>query len=134
MISAGRLDKGKNYISAIKAIAKLKGTDLHYLICGVGPDEIRLKRLCEEYGVIDRVHFLGFRNDVIELMKISDIFLFTSFREGLPRVTMEAMATGLPCIVSDIRGNVDLIKESEGGFLCDSSDIEKISEKINFLC
>lgn len=133
LISAGRLDKGKNYISAIKAIANLKRTDLHYLICGVGPDENILKKLCEEYGVFNRVHFLGFRNDIIELMKISDIFLFTSFREGLPRVTMEAMATGLPCIVSNIRGNVDLIMDSKGGFLCDSSDVKKISEKINYL-
>lgn len=132
-ISAGDLVKRKNYESAIKAIAKSKNEKIHYLICGRGPEKENLQELARELDVEDRIHFLGFRNDIKELMKISDIFLFTTLQEGLPRSMMEAMATGLPCIASNIRGNVDLIRDSKGGFLCDSSDVKKISEKINYL-
>lgn len=103
------------------------------MICGKGPEKDNLQRLARELNVEDRIHFLGFRKDIKELMKISDIFLFTTLQEGLPRSMMEAMASGLPCIASNIRGNVDLIDNEKGGFLIDSSDIKNISEKINFL-
>lgn len=132
-ISAGDLVKRKNYNSSIKAIAKLNNKKIHYLICGRGPEKENLQRLARELDVEDRIHFLGFRNDMKELMKISDIFLFTTLQEGLPRSMMEAMATGLPCIASNIRGNVDLIKDGKGGYLCNSNDVEKISDKINLL-
>lgn len=132
-ISAGDLVKRKNYASSIKAIADSNDKNIHYLICGKGPEKDNLQRLARELNVEDRIHFLGFRKDIKELMKISDIFLFTTLQEGLPRSMMEAMASGLPCIASNIRGNVDLIDNEKGGFLIDSSDIKNISEKINFL-
>ena len=91
---------------------------MHFLICGKGPEEEYLKDLCKTLKVDKQIHFLGFRNDVKELLKISDCFLFCSFQEGLPRSLMEAMASGLPCIVSKIRGNVDLIEDGKNGFLC----------------
>ena len=69
-----------------------------------------------------QVHFLGYRADVINLMKASDIFLLPSKREGLSRALMEAMAGGLPCIVSKIRGNKDLVVNEENGYLCDPMD------------
>ena len=61
------------------------------------------------------------------------IFVFPSFREGLSVSLMEAMASGLPCVVSRIRGNSDLIKNQEGGFLCDPRDALDFAEKINIL-
>jgi glycosyltransferase involved in cell wall biosynthesis len=58
------------------------------------------------------------------LLKESNIFIFTSLQEGLPRSLMEAMAVGLPIVATKIRGNVDLIDDKLGGFLCDLSDEE----------
>ena len=55
---------------------------------------------------------LGHRNDVCELYKAADVFVFPSFQEGLPVSVMEAMAMGKPCVVSNIRGNTDLIKDN----------------------
>lgn len=129
-ISAGDLVARKNYSTAIEALAKVENNSLHYLICGVGPEKENLEKLAEEKSVKSRVHFLGFRTDVKELMKISDIFLFTTLQEGMPRSMMEAMACGLPCVASKIRGNVDLIKDGEGGFLKDVDDVQGFSDSI----
>lgn len=132
-ISAGDLVARKNYGIAIEAIANVENDNLHYLICGVGPEKERLQKLALEKGVAGRIHFLGFRSDVKELMKISDIFLFTTLQEGMPRSMMEAMASGLPCVASKIRGNVDLLEEGKGGYLREATDLHGFSECINCL-
>ena len=121
------------YGIAIEALAKIKNNNVHYLICGVGPEKDNLEKLAVENEIAERIHFLGFRSDVKELMKISDIFLFTTLQEGMPRSMMEAMASGLPCIASKIRGNVDLLDEGQGGYLREPSDLEGISECISSL-
>ncbi|XIK41069.1 glycosyltransferase [Enterococcus faecium] len=72
--------------------------------------------------------FCGFRIDIKELAKVSDIFLFTTLQEGMPRSMMEAMASGLPCIASKIRGNVDLLVEGKGGYLVPAKDAELVAE------
>ena len=77
--------------------------------------------------------FAGYRNDVREILKISDIFCFPSYREGLSVALMEAMAVGLPVICSKIRGNVDLISENEGGYLCQPKEIEQFKKYIEYL-
>lgn len=132
-ISAGDLTISKNYYSSINAISKVKNENVKYIICGDGVEKNKLKKFSEEKGVSDRVYFLGFRKDVIELMKMSDIFLFTTLREGLPRSMMEAMACGLPCVASKIRGNVDLLYDNKGGYLINPNDIDNIAESIENL-
>lgn len=133
-VSAGDLVARKNYETAIRAVAKADSENIHYLICGEGPEEENLKRLADENGVADRIHFLGFRKDVKELMKISDLFLFTTVQEGLPRSMMEAMACGLPCVASKIRGNTDLIEENKGGFLRKPTDADGFAQALDILC
>ena len=67
-------------------------------------------------------------------MKISDLFLFTTVQEGLPRSMMEAMACGLPCAASKIRGNTDLIEENKGGFLREPTDADGFAQALDILC
>lgn len=122
LISMGDLIPRKNYSVAIRAIAKINDSRLHYYICGKGPDEEKLKLLAKKSGIDKQVHFLGYRTDIKELLRAADIFLFTSKQEGLARSLMEAMASGLPCVASNIRGNTDLLEGNEGGYLCDSED------------
>lgn len=129
-ISAGDLVERKNYRVAIEAIATANIHNLHYIICGVGPEKEALEKMAIEKGISDKVHFLGFRTDVKELMKISDIFLFTTKQEGMPRSMMEAMACGLPCLASKIRGNIDLLDEGKGGFLCEPFDVKGFAAKL----
>ncbi|MGI6498425.1 MAG: glycosyltransferase family 4 protein [Oscillospiraceae bacterium] len=133
LISMGDLIKRKNYQVAIQALAKASHSKLRYLICGAGPEKESLKALASALQVDDRVRFLGFRTDIKELLRISDMFLFTSLQEGLARALMEAMASGLPCVVSKIRGNVDLLRNGQGGFLCDPKDAEGFARCIDTL-
>lgn len=132
-VCMGDLVIRKNYALAIKAIALSKNQRIHYLICGEGPQKKELQWLAQQLGVSKQIHFLGFRTDIKDLLKASDCFLFSSLQEGLPRSTMEAMATGLPCIVSDIRGNRDLIDNSEGGYLCSLGNTNEWADRLNEL-
>lgn len=133
LISMGDLIKRKNYATAIRAIAEAKNLKLQYYICGNGIEKGSLTQLVQKLGVNSQIHFLGIRNDIKDLLLAADIFLFTTKQEGLPRSMMEAMASGLPCITSRIRGNTDLIENTEGGFLCETNDISDYAEKINLL-
>ena len=131
-IVVGDLNDNKNVETLIRALPDTL-PDFHLLVCGIGIKERYLKRLSDRLNVSERVHFLGFRKDIKELYAISDIFLSASKREGLPRSTMEAMGMGLPCIVSKIRGNIDLIDENKGGRLINPTDIDGFAESINIL-
>ena len=127
-IAMGDLIKRKNYEMALRGIALCKNPKIHYLICGNGPEKNNLQDLAKNLGIREQVHFLGYRTDIKELLAISDCFLFTSLQEGLPRSLMEAMASGLPCIISDIRGNRDLIINNVNGYLIKS--IEDCTQKL----
>lgn len=133
LVSAGDLVKRKNYKIAIKAIAECKNPNIHYFICGRGPELKNLQHLAKKLNLENQIHFLGFRKDIKEIMASSDIFLFTTLQEGLPRSLMEAMAAGLPCVVSKIRGNVDLIDDEVNGFLCNPKDFKGFANCIKKL-
>lgn len=133
LISMGDLIERKNYATAIRSISETNEPKLQYFICGKGPEEENLKELAESLGVTKQIHFLGFRSDIKELLAAADIFLFTTKQEGLPRSMMEAMASGLPCIASKIRGNTDLLYGTEGGFLCEPTDTAAYAEKLKLL-
>lgn len=133
LLSVGELNDNKNHEVVIRAISELGRDDITYAICGNGKNKESLEKLAKELKIEHKVHLLGFRTDVIEIYKCSDIFVFPSKREGLPVSVLEAMAAGLPCVVSKIRGNVDIIKDSSGGYLFSPDDTEKIAETIDFL-
>ncbi|MDY2657791.1 MAG: glycosyltransferase, partial [Candidatus Limiplasma sp.] len=131
LITIGEHSERKNHETVIAAAAPLKGT--HVLFCGVGDRQPALEKQARELDMEDRVHFLGFRKDIPALLEASDVFVFPSLQEGLPVAQMEAMAAGLPCVVSDVRGNNDLIAPGEGGFLRPPRDVRGFSEDIERL-
>lgn len=121
LISVGELNQNKNNRVVIEALGKLPDK-IYYILCGIGSEKERLAARAEKLGLSDRVLFLGYRTDVYELMGMADVFVLPSYREGLSRSLMEAMACGLPCVVSDIRGNTDLIDDGCGGFAISPDD------------
>ncbi|MBN8235136.1 glycosyltransferase family 4 protein [Halobacillus kuroshimensis] len=130
ILSVGELNKNKNHEAIIKALAKMNNPEIFYVICGEGPLKKHLEKVSEELNVCDQVKFLGFRKDIAEIIKMSDIFAFPSLREGLSLSLMEVMSSGLPVVCSDIRGNRDLIQQELGGYLVQPNDIEGFSNAI----
>lgn len=127
LLSVGELNENKNHETVIRAIADME--NVHYIIAGEGDLREHLQEVINKLGIADRVRLLGFRSDIGELCEAADVFVFPSFREGLPVSLMEAMASGLPCIVSKIRGNMDLIDEN-GGMLFDQHSVMACKEAI----
>lgn len=130
LISVGELRKLKNHKVIIEAMSLLENDNIHYIIVGDGDYEQELLDFAKKKNLEKRVHLTGFRKNVGELLKMSDIFCFPSLREGLPLALMEAMAAGLPAVVSDIRGNRDLVDDNLGGFLYRSNDCQGFAEGI----
>lgn len=131
ILSVGELNENKNHEIIVKAIAKLHNSNIHYLIAGQGSNERKLVELAKKIGV--NLHLLGYRTDITELYHVADIFALPSKREGLSVALMEAMACGLPCVVSRIRGNVDLIEDGVGGYLCEPDDVNGFANNIKKL-
>ena len=111
-ISVGELNENKNHSTVIRALARTDIPNSYYLICGEGKLKQQHFELAQKLGISEKVKLLGFRTDVSEILRACDCFVFPSFREGLSVSLMEAMAAGLPCIASRIRGNVDLLENS----------------------
>ena len=133
VLSVGELNKNKNHEVIIRAIAKIDNSDIHYVVCGQGQLDGYLKGLSKELDVENQVHLLGFRKDILEICKISDLFAFPSYREGLSVALMEAMANRLPVVCSNIRGNSDLIESGKGGYLVEPGDVEGFAKYIKEL-
>ena len=129
-VSVAQLIARKNHKVLIEAVSKLNKPDFHLFIVGDGVQDSELKELAKTLNVENQVHFLGFRKDVYRLTGAADLFLFASLQEGLPVAIMEAMASGLPIIASDIRGNSDLIDKEKGGWLILPTDSEGFAAAI----
>ena len=127
VLSVGELIPRKNHKSVIKALGYLDDSKIKYYICGQGELQGYLQKLIEETGLQDRVKLLGYRTDVSQLCVCADLFVFPSLQEGLPVALMEAIASKIPVICSNIRGNRELV---ESGALFDPKETFEIADKI----
>lgn len=133
VVSVGELDDNKNHITVIRALSMLNRRDFKYVVCGVGPNLDLLTAETASLGLKGNVIMAGYRSDIPDILNAADIFVFPSFHEGLPASVLEAMACGLPIICSEIRGNADLIKDGENGFLFKPSDAKSLSNHLSLL-
>jgi len=131
--SIGELDDNKNHVTVINALSELGRKDFKYVICGVGPNKEMLLQVVKSLGLKENVILAGYRSDIPDILNAADIFVFPSYHEGMPVSALEAMACGLPLICSKIRGNVDIVKEGDNGYLFEPSDVKTLTEKIGLL-
>lgn len=130
LLSVGELNKNKNHETVILAIAACNHENIQYFICGNGELHSYLSNLIKKLNLESRVHLLGFRTDIQQMLEQTDIFVHPSFREGLPVALMEAMAHGLPVIAGDNRGTKDLIVQGRGGYLVKSDSVDDYKSAI----
>lgn len=130
ILMVGELNKNKNQIQLLNILEKLKlkGKNVRGVFVGVGEQEKKLREIAKEKRI--RVNFLGYRKDITDIVASSDILCSMSYREGLPRNLMEGMCQGKPLVVTNIRGNRDLVLEGENGYLVDVNEVEEASKKI----
>ena len=126
-LSVGELNSNKNHQIVIRALPDFP--DARYVVCGRGPLTEDLRKLSVDLGVGDRVILAGYRTDVADFYGMADLFVFPSFREGLPVALMEAMSAGLVCVASRNRGTDDLLAGSR--LLFGASDLDELKEKIS---
>lgn len=134
LLSVGELIPRKNHECVIRALAehKKKGAkNFRYFICGHGDLEAYLRALIDELGLSKEVTLLGYCHNIREILYASDLFVFPSNQEGLPMALMEAAAAGVALKASDIRGNREILKESESGNgLPEKYDVCRVKEKM----
>ena len=112
---------------------KKKYSNVKLLLLGKGVMEGSYKQQAKNLGLSDCVHFLGYRKDVNQLLKMSDTLFASSTNEGLPINLIEGLATGLPIVATRVRGHVDLIEDGKNGFLFDLGDPQSASDCIEKL-
>ena len=121
--------KGQKHI--IEAMAMLrKKYPVKLVIAGNGPARNELENEARQQKVDDIVYFLGSRSDVNCVLANSDIFVLSSYHEGLPNSLMEAMAMGLPCVATDVGGVRQLIDDHKNGIIIQTKSSDAIADSI----
>lgn len=125
-------DNAKGHFQLLKALNELKrrGICLKVIFIGGGTLLDFFRRLNEELGLTDQVTFYGNISNmevIIQTLREADVFIFPSMSEGLPRVVLEAMASGLPCIASNVGGMPELLSAHS---LIRPSNVDDLCEKM----
>ncbi|MFK8059996.1 MAG: glycosyltransferase [Polaribacter sp.] len=120
----------KDQDTLLKAI-ELLPKDVHLLLVGNGVLIEEKKKLASHLKISERVHFLGYRNDVSRLLKTSDICILSSHYEGFGLAIVEGMASGLPCVATNVDGLSQVVESA--GLLFESKDHIKLKEILHQL-
>ncbi len=126
-----RFQEPKDHETLFRALTTLPEVEVD--LVGDGPDMEEAMALANRLQLGPRVHFLGQRLDVPEILARSHIFVLCSRWEGFPRSTLEAMRAGLPVVVSNVGGAPEAISEGVTGFLVNPQDREHLAERLRDL-
>jgi glycosyltransferase involved in cell wall biosynthesis len=137
----GRITAEKGYLELIEALAKLRSEfpNIHLLVMGGQLSSERdafqsqLNDLIQQQNLASCVTFTGFRSDIPELLGLVDIFTLPSYREGLPRSILEAMAMELAIVATDIRGCREAVLDGQTGFIVPPRNSEKLADALGQL-
>lgn len=133
----GRLVEEKGILDLLKAFEKIERDDIKLLIVGrleKGERDTETFEIIKKYYDKKNIIFMGRREDINNILSITDIFCLPSYREGMPRSIIEAMAMECAVIASDIRGCREEVVQGNTGYLIKVNSPELIKEKIELLC
>lgn len=132
VIMIAELNENKNQIQLIKSLELLKDDypNIKAISVGEGDQLQELKEEAKKRGIEKNIMFLGFREDINDLINISDIGVLLSYREGLPRTIMELMANGRKVIASNTRGCKDIVWNENVGTLVNIGDYKETAKAI----
>ncbi|MEW6329960.1 MAG: glycosyltransferase [Pseudomonadota bacterium] len=132
LVSVGRLAGIKNYGLLLEALARAAGAApaLRLVMVGDGSERSGLEATAARLGLSGRVHFLGARDDVRDWLALGQVFVLSSLYEGVSLALLEAMAAGLPAVVTRVGGNPEVVVDGECGFLVESGDAEGLARAL----
>ncbi|MDO4431819.1 MAG: glycosyltransferase family 4 protein [Aerococcaceae bacterium] len=133
LLSVGELNHNKNHLTIIKALQQLNHSAIKYFIVGMGSNQSVLEEYIEQNGLTEQVVLLGYRTDVAQLYGMADIFCFPSQREGLGLAAIEAMASGLPLLTSNVHGINDYSQSGITGYTYSPMDSQGFASGITQL-
>jgi glycosyltransferase involved in cell wall biosynthesis len=124
LCSVGRLDVQKGMDVLLEALSRLAParSDLDLWLAGDGPQRRALEAQARQLGIAGCVRFLGYRGDVAALLQASDVFVLASRYEAMPMTILEAMAAGLPVVVTDVGEAARLVEHGVSGLVVPSED------------
>jgi len=136
--SLGNIRSAKGYDVLLKAAARLQGANrvFRFVIAGQGtPGGLydKLLRMREELGLQDRLHFIGFYDKPAEFLSGLDLFLLSSTTEGFSIATIQALAAGLPVVVTRSGGPEEIITHGENGWVVNAGDHAAIADALEML-
>jgi glycosyltransferase involved in cell wall biosynthesis len=113
----------------------IAGKPLNYIWIGDGPEKINIEKQVSKMPdkIREKVHFPGSQPDVLPSLLEFDLFVLTSTYEGMPNALLEALAAGLPCVVTDVPGSRDILAGLEIGVLASSSDPKEFANSVRKL-
>jgi glycosyltransferase involved in cell wall biosynthesis len=122
--TVARFHPVKDHMTLVDAFASLarEHTDVDLLLIGDGPLRGELEARVATHTLQGRVHFLGVRADVAALLAVADLFCLTSVSEAASLTLLEAMATGLPVVVTNVGGNPEIVRNDREGLLVPRQD------------
>jgi glycosyltransferase involved in cell wall biosynthesis len=133
-ITVGRLSRQKGYAHLLEALALMPVASRPLmLIVGDGPDRPELELRVSALGLEQDIQFLGHRRDVPALLAAADVFVLSSLWEGLPLALLEAMAAGLPAVVTAVGGNPEVVEDGTSGLLVPPGDEQAFSTALSHL-
>jgi glycosyltransferase involved in cell wall biosynthesis len=129
-LAVGRFDVEKDYPNMLRAFAQVvkKQYETFLLIAGDGPLRPSVEELARDLGLKDHVQFLGIRRDIPDLMNAADAYIMSSIWEGMPMVLLEASATELPIVATNVGGNREVVLDGKTGFLVPPKDPEALAQ------
>ncbi|HEY6084358.1 MAG TPA: glycosyltransferase family 4 protein [Nitrospira sp.] len=116
----------------VKMAAKVRqaNTSVQFILVGDGELRSEVEQESQRLGLNSAFHLLGWRRDVAEILRCLDVFVLTSRWEGLPRVYLEALATGVPIVGTRVDGAEEVVKDGQNGFLLNPGDVDGLAAKV----
>ncbi len=135
LVCAARLVEAKGVDILLQAVSRVvrQGISCKCVIVGDGPLKEKLLQQANSLGLSDYVFFEGFQKDVRPYLQAASAFILTSQLEGLPLSVLEAMACGLPCIVTNVGGSAEAVKDQVVGLVIPPASVEAAADAILYL-
>ena len=132
VLHLGRLSVEKDQVQFLRAAKELQNEfpDTDWCLCGDGPELAALQQVAFDFGIIDRVIFLGNQTDVPAVLAGADLLVQTSVFEGLPNAVLEGMAAGLAIIATAVGGTTDLLPDQECGLLIPPRNLAALTDAL----